>query len=281
MNCRERHAIYQSNNIRDILKYCTYNTWILFDLDNTVCEPIQDLGSDQWFTSFFEYAATVTLDKAEAFSLVITVYDAVQQHVSHRAVEPGIVRLIYLLQEAGVPVLGLTARSNRITERTLQQLGEIGIDFSRYWGKAHIDLSVEGKQTPVFHNGIIFCDGLDKGKCFKSFSDYIDFFPPAVVMADDKEKHLHAVNKVVENAGGSFVGLRYGYLDEKAAGLDLSRATVELTNISHLLPEGAREAIAKLKVSSSVLVSNSLFSHTETVSDQDCAPSSLYFSSRQ
>jgi len=271
-------AIYHSNNIRDILKHCTYNTWVILDLDNTVFKSIQDLGSDQWYTRFFEYAiAQITSDKTEAFTLVIAVYDAVQQHVSQKPVEPGIVEIIRRLQDIGIPVLGLTARSSRISDRTLQQLQENGIDFSRFWGKSHFKLAQDGNYTPVFHDGVIFCNSLNKGKCLKSFSDRTGLYPRAVVMADDKEKNLHAVHAAQDETGGSFVGIRYGRLDNEVAALDLRNATIELTRISHLLPEEARAAIAKLKItailsfpgSGSLLASKSLFSHNEKVPRQD------------
>lgn len=267
-------SVYHSNNIREILKHCTYNSWVILDLDNTVFRSLQDLGSDQWYTRFFEYAtAQITPDKDEAFILVITVYDAVQHHVSQIPVELEIVEIIRRLQDIGVPVLGLTARSSRISQRTLQQLCENGIDFSRCWGNYHFNLAPEGNYTPVFHDGVIFCNSLNKGKCLKSFSASTGLYPRAVVMADDKEKNLHAVKAAQEETGGSFVGIRYGRLDDEVAALDLRKATIELSKISHLLPEEARAAIAKLNISAildcldsrSLLGPNSLFSQKEKV----------------
>jgi hypothetical protein len=237
----------------------------MLDLDNTVIEPVQELGSDQWFTCFMEYAIQVTLDKTEAFSLVITIYNAVQQHVRHQTVEANIISILRILQAIGVPVLGLTARNDSIAKHTLQQLQDNGIDFSRYWGSAYIKLMHSGDKTAVFHDGIIFCSGLDKGKCYRAFSILQGGAPRDVLMADDKESNLHVVKAAVEAEGSTFVGLRYGFLDEKVAAVDLGKANMELIQISHLLPEAAREAMIKLKIIASPLRSNSLFT-------QICSP---------
>lgn len=275
MIARSAHSIYHSNNIRDVLKHCSFNSWLILDLDNTVYESIGDLGSDQWYTRFFEYAVRVTADHAEAFSLVIAIYDAVQYHISHKAVENHIVGIIRMLQDIGIPVLGLTARSNRISDVTLEQLNEIGIDFARFWGQVYMVLGYIDRQTPVFHDGIIFCDGLDKGKCLSLFLTHAKLSPDAVVMADDKEKHLHSVKAVVENGGGSFVGIRYGYLDAKAAALDLQKVTLELHKISHKLPDNARVAIERLNITAiissrppSPLRDNSMFPSAAAVKNE-------------
>jgi hypothetical protein len=257
MYTRKLSAIYQSRNIRDILRHCSYNTLLILDLDNTVIEPVQELGSDQWFTCFMEYAIKLTLDKAEAFSLVITIYNAVQQHVRHQTVEANVINLLRTLQAIGIPVLGLTARSDMIAKHTLQQLLDNGIDFSRYWGNAHIKLMQAGDKIAVFNDGIIFCSGLDKGKCYRAFSILHGGTPSDVLMADDKESNLLVVKAAVEAEGSTFVGLRYGFLDEKVAAVDLEKANLELIQISHLLPEAARAAMIKLKISP--LRSNSLF----------------------
>jgi len=241
-------GIYQSNNIREVLKYCSFDSWLVLDLDNTVYECLEELGSDQWFTCFMEYAARIVIDEAEAFNLVIAIYDAVQYHINHKTVEPNIINIINAFQAIGIPVLGLTARSNRICVITQHQLTSLGIDFSRSWDSLPFALGKLNNQTPVFHDGIIFCDGMDKGVCLDLFFKQTRLMPKAVVMADDKEKHLLAVKRVIENAGGRFIGVRYGCLDEKVARVDFQKATAELHAINHKLPKKARDAIKQLKL---------------------------------
>ena len=267
MLARINSGVYESNNIRDVLKYCSFDSWLVLDLDNTVYECIKELGSDQWFTCFMEYAAKITIDKAEAFNLVIAIYDAVQYYVTHKVVEPNIINIINAFQAIGIPVLGLTARSNRISVITQHQLKSLGIDFSRCWDSLPFTLGQVNNQTPIFHDGIIFCDGLDKGMCLDLFFKRTRLMPKAVVMADDKEKHLLAVKRVIDTAGGRFVGIRYGHLDEKVAAVDFRKATVELHAINHKLPEKVRDAIKQLKIFS-------LFSQQENHATDESAHAS-------
>lgn len=263
--------ISESKNIRDILNHCSFNTMLLLDLDNTVMESIQELGSDQWFVNLMDYACRISADKLEAVSLVIAIYHAVQHHTKTKAVEFEIVKIIKALQDIGVPVLAVSARGPQITGPTLEQLNAIGIKFSRQWGEGSFALPVDDKEhVPIYNQGIIFCNGNDKGKCLKAFFDKTNFYPAHVVMADDKGKHLHVVQSIIKSFGGQFVGLRYGHLDEKVAGFNMAKANVQLSQIYHLLPLDVQQAIDKLKIKSvsptrAAFFSGSVMSEPSTV----------------
>ena len=43
--------IFEIQNIREMEKYISDDCLVLFDLDNTLIEPVQELGSPQWFDS--------------------------------------------------------------------------------------------------------------------------------------------------------------------------------------------------------------------------------------
>ena len=93
-----RSAIEESKNIFDVLKFANKNSFVIFDLDNTVIESIVDLGTDQWFVKMIEYADNVISDHQQAINLVLDISHAVQYHIKARAVESDVVRLIKSLQ---------------------------------------------------------------------------------------------------------------------------------------------------------------------------------------
>lgn len=240
-------TISESKNIRDILKLVSFNSWLLLDLDNTVIEAIIELGSDQWFTKLIDHALHIIPNSKEAADLVVDIYTAVQHHINTQVVEKDIVGMIKTLQDIGIPVIGITARDNSLIDTTFRQLGENNINFGRTRDTHETDITLSQTQA-VYHRGIIFCSGGDKGKCFKEFLEICDEHPEHVVMVDDKAKHLSHVQKLVESLGMRFDGLRYGYLDEKTQIVDMNAAHVQLAHIKHLLPNSIQGQIDRLQV---------------------------------
>lgn len=239
--------IYQYDTIQSILKHCEYNTFVVFDLDNTLMESTLDLGSDQWFVKLMEEACRSSPSE-ETIELVLAIYHAVQHHTKMQAIESGTVRLMTLLQDLNIPVIALTARGEQICKPTIAQLKAIGINFDKQWSHAEYLLDYEhGKSTALFKDGIIFCSGKDKGKCLSSFFESFDEKPKHVLMVDDKEKHLTSVQHVIEAYKGKFTGIRYGFLDEKIKTVDMKRADKQMSQIAHQFPVEAKDAILKIR----------------------------------
>lgn len=204
----ERSRIHESTAIRDVLRLISHDTFVIFDLDNTIVEPHNAvIGSDQWFSKLIDQATSISPDHDDAITSVIAIYNEVHHHIQVKAVEEGVIKIFNLLQEIGVPMVILTARGHELHQATIRQLNEVGIDPKGM---------------------IIFCDGKNKGDCLKA--DLLKFksLPPHIVMIDDKEKHLVHVQHVAEELGIRFTGMRYGYLDDKVASVDMDRAHVEL-----------------------------------------------------
>lgn len=254
---KNESTIHVSKDIRDILKKCSFDTFVAIDLDNTTIESTKELGSDQWFVKLIEYACKIVLDKEDAIRSVIAIYHAVQHHTSVKPVEPAVVKIITVLQDIGIPVLAVTARGTAILAPTMLQLSENGIDFSKKWGEENFTLAVKSKSKPMFCNGILFCDGSDKTICLEAFWRRRPQSIRHLLMIDDKEVHLLPMQSLADRRGIRFDGLRYAYLDEKVANMDMEAATRQLLQIIHLLSDEAQEAIEKLSIKS--LLRNSIF----------------------
>lgn len=240
--------IHESKQIKDFLAHLNEgdeHSFVVLDLDNTVMESIQELGSDQWFVKLMAYAIEISPSK-ETEALVLAIYNAVQQRTKMKAVEDDVVSIIKKLQNRGTPVLALTARGPEIMQATFNQLDLIGINFyNKRWGQDSFKLKIDDKEDRViFNQGILFCSGSNKGICLDAFFKAINYHPQNIIMVDDKEKHLESVKKI---AKGNFVGLRYGYLDEKVSQFKKEKAEAQMAEISHLFPDGAKEALERLE----------------------------------
>jgi len=229
--------IVESNAIREILKIISFNTWLVVDLDNTIMHPLQiremeeaegELGSDQWFEKLFLQAKALVHSQPSTVEQLLELYHEVQHQLLMQPVEENTVMIIQRLQDLGVPIVGLTARSEVLKETTIKQLQEIGINLE--W--------------------IIFCDGKNKGECAERF---LKGLPPAdwpghIVMIDDKKKHLESVKIAVEKLGIEFNGVRYGHLDAKVDSVDMEKAHLQLAKLKPRLPSSTHIIIEQLKL---------------------------------
>jgi hypothetical protein len=244
------NSIIETNSMRDILKLITYNTCVIFDLDNTVMESFHELGSDQWFVKLIEHACQVIPNTDEAIACVVALYHAVQHHVTAKAVETNVAMLIKRLQEAGVSIVAVTARDACLVAPTLRQLKSIGIDFS-YQGIDTVSEPIvkDNKLVAYYHQGIIFCSGNDKGVCFEAYAKQYGCHVQSMLVIDDKEKHLRALQKTAKSMGVlSFKGVRYGYLDQKVSELDMQAAHIQLHYLKPTLPAAVHPHIEKLQI---------------------------------
>ncbi|HEX2549334.1 MAG TPA: DUF2608 domain-containing protein, partial [Gammaproteobacteria bacterium] len=200
----EQPFIHESIRIEDFLDHIQAENFLgIFDIDNTLIQSSEDLGSDQWFMKLMDYAYQAAPSK-ETESLVIAIYHALHQyHTKIQAVEAVTVPMIKNLQDKNTPLIGLTARGKEIKEATISQLNSIGIEFKLDKVKQMtIGLTVNGiENAAIYQNGVIFCSGFNKGECLQAFFDAILWQPAKVVMVDDKRKHLKAIKETISLRG--------------------------------------------------------------------------------
>lgn len=237
----DSEKIHTSATMSALLKHISFDTVVLFDLDNTVMEAQLELGSDQWFVQMCSQVLTKIPEKEKAISWAVALYHEVQKIVRTQVIEDTTVRIINALQRIGVPILAITARDECLHPATRRQLKDIGIQF--------VPLSIDGKKipplvlplspsnNPIYENGIIYCGGKDKGACFRAFLQQTKALVKQVVMVDDKEKYLHQVGEVAESMGIRFNGVRYSHLDQKVAEFDMIKARTQLHDVADRLPE--------------------------------------------
>lgn len=220
-----RPEIDECKQLKDITKFCNYdsikNLVILIDLDNTFVRPAKskDVCSEQFGSHLIKNGEKVLPDRSTAIHSALQIIFKLQQHTQMKAVEPYNIRLINALVALQVPIFALTARSPEIIPATEKQLAEVGVQFATLG--SHIDEKLQftiedsRKRTIICQNGIIFCDGANKGDALELFLRHMDFKKPNLLMIDDSEKNLLCVRDMAKRMGCSFKGLRYGHLDER------------------------------------------------------------------
>ena len=224
---KNRHTIEVSDDIRAILKNIHYNSFCIFDLDDTIFEPYGPLGSTPWSEWLIEHCMIFTNDKSKALRLSELLDDAIQQHIHMKPVEETTVIIIKTLQAIGIPAIGLTARSPSIQNLTINQLQAIDINFR---GET-LSFTPKRDTNTSFYQGVLFCGDENKGECLKLLSG----LPRHLVFVDDRRRNIEHVTQVC-GKNHAISGLHYTHLSNKRD-FCLVKALSELESILNLLPD--------------------------------------------
>lgn len=221
-----RCCIVESNKIADILPFaCEPNVIFVFDIDNTlVCTPT-DLGSDQWFSHNVERKIQMGMSYEDAVKEVLPNYFRVQEFITLQPVETATPKIVSRVGKQA-HTIALTARSLQLKQRTIDQLKKLGITFAPPPSFAP-ELPIELDHPGLLKDGIIFCDQNDKGKLLFYIFKKFNYQPAWIIFVDDRLYNLLNVQKESLMQDVRFVGIRYGYMDERSDDFNAEKATAE------------------------------------------------------
>jgi hypothetical protein len=227
--------IRATNHMSDVIRAVDKGTLLVFDIDNTLIEPENQLGSDQWYY-FLErkYAEIDGLKESEAYEKATKVWNKTQDLIRMKPVEKKTPAMVREIQGKNRKTLGLTARSFEVAERTLLQLDSVGINFKQN-GLRESDLEFKSDNTAKFTKGIIFVgENNDKGKVLVQFLKALKLKPKRVVFVDDKVKNVKNVEAALQKEKLPFLGFRYGATDAKVKAFKEDSAKLKLFVLGEL-----------------------------------------------
>lgn len=232
--------IVESNNIADIFSFITpdeYNkeTLVIFDLDNTLITAPTDLGSDQWVNTLIKQNIIELNDARKGVITALAPYWYLQQYIWPVPVTDNSLAVVNELQNKGVTVIALTARDHYIIYRTREQLERIGFDFTL--NCPHKPFHSSAPRPALYDAGIIFLNGQDKGPVLEEWLHQMDYRPQKMIFIDDKLNNVQSIQHVAEKERIPFIGIRYGYLDERVQHLDMQKVAKEYEQFRANHPE--------------------------------------------
>jgi Protein of unknown function (DUF2608). len=228
-------AIYafDSNTLAVVEQYAQKGDYVVFDLDDTVEAPVGEVGSDTWFGYYVNKVKVAGLSEPDAINLVAPLYYLVHFYINLQAVDRAD-ELIKKLQARGIYTLAITSRSKHIAARTITQLENIGIDFSKGCPcKDDFELGVTwaGK----YSHGVIFNGNNDKGEMLFHFFYKTGIVPQKVIFVDDKQKHVDSVAAQATKNNVAFIGIRFSGSDTRKNNFSAQQAEQELIVIKREL----------------------------------------------
>lgn len=207
------------DSLAQVVPFLNNKTLLVVDIDNTLLEPTQSLGSDQWYRYLLRRYRERGLTAPAAQERAIAVWNRVQDRIKVRPVEPDAPRLLRTQQDRGVYILGLTARSLAIAPRTLKQLESIGIQLGRrpFPPRGH----------RLYRHGILFAgEGNDKGALLVGFLR--GRRPARVVFVDDRQENVDGVARALGRAAIPAIVFRYAAVDGRVRAFEADLADPEL-----------------------------------------------------
>ncbi|MBS0605378.1 MAG: DUF2608 domain-containing protein [Verrucomicrobia bacterium] len=248
--CATLHAsklVTDTNDMAHALNYVAEGTLFVFDLDNTLIETSQHLGSDQWFTHRVQHFVDKGHSIDEALKLVVPNWLAIQSKTHMRIVDPSIPELLKKMHQSHVSMVALTKRPPVLAPRTLEQLAPLQIDFSKTSEIAGPIVFPELKDS-LYRDGIIFvAPELEKGPVLSAFIKKMKTPPKKIVLIDDKMSHIQNVALAIESFHIPFVGIRYGGADEKVKSFDPKIADMQWEYFEKILTDEQAQQLLQLR----------------------------------
>lgn len=229
--------IFEVSSIYSLQKYIDHKTLIVFDIDNTLMETEQTLGSDQWFYYRWNQLLTEGFPAKEAKIQALKEWISIQNISKVKVVEEGTKEFVQKLQNENYTIIGLTTRGLEMSFTTVTQLESLGIMLNTT-SPFKDDLFFKNRNKGVYyHQGILFTMATPKGDALYTLLTIIDLRPDKIVFINDKKEHLKDVEKMCIEKNIPYIGLRYNYLDHKIQNFDKNIAEIQFDKYGKFLSD--------------------------------------------
>jgi Protein of unknown function (DUF2608) len=212
-----RAEIREIKSMSEIISSIDDETLLVFDLDNTLIEPEGNLGSDQWYRYLIrKYVEIDGLSEKDANAKAMKLWNKVQWIIKIKVVENDTPMLIKQQQDPATKIrprkiMGFTARTPGIADKTLQQLESIGVRFQGRSAVHDKDVELRFADVAQFKQGVLFVGEMnDKGKSLLQFLRRINYTPKKIVFVDDRLKNVESVKKALATTKITHIEFRYG-----------------------------------------------------------------------
>ena len=219
--------ILESDHLSTILDHINHsNTLVVFDIDNTLVHPKEELGSDEWFYYLVSKKEAEGFDSMTAVHYYLPTLVYAVFNVDVEPTEKNIPELITYLTDNNVAVMALTARSFFIAERTIEQLHNLDINFFIPTVSPN-DFLIPTTYPCFYKDWILFTGTSDKGEILTYFFDIMDYHPEMVIFIDDKMKNVVSVEKALQKNSIPCIGIRYSGCDERVKNFDPAKSELQ------------------------------------------------------
>lgn len=200
--------IFESEKVESIIDFIDDESIYISDIDHTLIEPVQIIGSVHWekYTTQKLMDRGLSFEKArqEAFKL----WRQVQAATDIKVVEESVYNLLKILQSRKIPIMGLTSRSAFLKDLTFKQLARARLDQIFTYNYDCHDLPSPKLQSH-FSKGTVFCGDDPKHHALEAFLKHNQINLKKIIFVDDQKDHIHELEELCYKLGIDYVGMHY------------------------------------------------------------------------
>lgn len=245
--------IVEVPTMAECLKHADSDTLFVSDLDNTLVTPTQTLGGEEWYDYLVgkytqqERQNGQSPANAERLAVVRALEEwvAVTRVTEVRPVEADAPRVLAEAQRNGMKAIALTARPENLKSETHLQLLSIGVNFLRNTVSQKI-FHLPGVEPILYSSGVTFVGTQNsKGDALVKLLDKLRLQPKRLVFADNKERHLVAVEKALSGRHIDYIGCRLSAADHRLTDFNPEIAELQHRIFLRLLSDDAANLLRK------------------------------------
>lgn len=230
---------FESSRLEDIIPHVQPQALILFDLDNTLIESTQHLGSAQWRNHIRQksLAAGFSIDEAEAILDRFWIFT--QPLITVRLVDSSNLNLLSKLKENHL-VLVLTGREPIEKEYTIKQIQSVDLSFDN---PQLVNQPLNTKKPSLYHDGVLFSGENPKSETLLTFLKTFSIQPTQIVFIDDDPAKINELSEVLKQEGIDFVGMRYSDADARVKNFNPAAADIQWMMLPKLISDAEAESL--------------------------------------
>ncbi len=221
-SCPHLHAeIIETQNIATVMDHVDANSIVFFNVTGTLYKPSTTFADRQWRDYFSERVLLIVPEANNPQNLINRIKNTLVQEIPKKNVDEFTPILIANLQQARVPVLGITQKkvstpyANDFAQITSNHLVSLGIYLEStlaYFNIPHMDCDQYS-----FGHGILFTEKKAAGNAILAILKNTQHLYSNVIVVDDSQNFLRIVETTLAENNIPFVGLRYGRDDARKA----------------------------------------------------------------
>ncbi len=214
--CLKAHIV-ESAHFGEILNHLhTNNTLVITDIDNTLMQSVDHLGSIAWGEHVVSDLIQKGICPDEAQQIENILWRAVHQKIPIRPVDSNTACIVAEIQKRNIPVLGLTARAPRDSEYTRRQLHFLGINLAHITPITDMRHTLALENEALYEEGIIFATNFNKkSHVLLHFLERHNLKPDLVIFIDDKLHHVTDIQEALTLLGIPCIGIRFSGADDQ------------------------------------------------------------------
>ena len=199
--------IFESKKIESIVDFIDSETFFIFDIDHTLIETAQVIGSTHWEKHFIRRQMDQGLSYEDASKRSFALWKQIQKSTEVRTIENGIFRLVSFLKTHNIPTLGLTSRDHDLMDLTFDQLKKVNLE--NVFNLDHPPHALEAELECHFSRGAVFCGDNPKDIALKALFKKNDIAPKKIIFIDDQKDHLYELEEMAYHAEIEYIEMQY------------------------------------------------------------------------